>query len=1022
MIKYYFIYHKTKPFYSIKMNDIIDESFEMKTQVKSVTKEVISKYITKKTFSLEKVLIKIQKRVNLQIDEDEMCKLALYEIADEIESLYPKGVESLLESTNTTLTKQCSSVYMAFRMNCSNNFKNKYSYHGRINNAANHYHNMIVNKDERTIKPSIISNLLLNNQDHYNEDELEWEQTKNLLERKMKKTLNYKKLLLATFEEFDTHEKLLLEEIIQRQAIRNGKKLRAKDPKNYYCNNFTFAILDMPYYEFSYEDFILIMCRLIRFLTGLVITLSFTPDLNLYLKFFADEKTIEKLAEKYKYEMCLKNYAAYYIGIENKYRLEKGLAKIDIDNSEESKLLVNGYLNPSLEKEILQSYELDEENVINYPPFVPFELDKKTKFMRYVINDKTHACPYDIELTDKRYHHDDVDEVIEKETIKSSLNVKFSRHNSILDEHNQIVMVDYEEPECCSKFRNIDRLRLIHQEVDSFVSFKNMTQGGVYHSLTFCNNYEQYKDKLTLSNLCLENANYFNTQKQYKYIETIRNYYGEKIAFYFLFIYKLLLWMIFPAVVGAACFIFHSLYKEKKGVDIMFTELTVKDIVNLSFCGVITVWATLFLDSWRQDEKKFSYFWGTTELGEKEAKRETFVPDKEERFLFNQNIEKEDKVRSVLKTVVSILVIIVMMGISISLIILLFIFKNKKAISDPDSIYWPILIGALNSVQIKVMSFLYRIVTKKVTDWENYSTETKYENALALKYIFFEFINCYSSLFYIAYFKRLIEGKCAEEDHCVKEMNLQIYMILATNLAINIVEIGLPYLMMMYRSYSYKEECKLITGGKEISPVLHSLEYQNLCEEYNTTMNDYIELVISFGYVSLFSVVCPLTPFLVILLLFLERGVDTFKLVFLNRVTAINTADGIEVFSLIFKIIYFLGMTNSIGIIIFTELNDVEYSVAVKIAIFAAVENLVLILMIGLRWNKLPDWFIHIGLVKQLYNKMFYNKLSSRLPHHFLKQKSISVFKENQDKTGIDIIKDLSHFESDIENDLVKID
>ena len=53
---------------------------------------------------------------------------------------------------------------------------------------------------------------------------------------------------------------------------------------------------------------------------------------------------------------------------------------------------------------------------------------------------------------------------------------------------------------------------------------------------------------------------------------------------------------------------------------------------------------------------------------------------------------------------------------------------------------------------------------------------------------------------------------------------------------------------------------------------------------------------------------------------------------------------------------------------------------------------------------------------------MFYNKLSSRLPHHFLKQKSISILKETQDKSGLDLIKDLTHFESDIENDLVKIE
>lgn len=987
-------------------------------RIRQITKHLINEYINKKSFSLEKVLIKIQKKIDIQVDDNRLFKESIKEIAKFIENIYPKGVESIFEGEKeiTSNTK----VFMAFRMNCSNNFRRKYSYFGRIYSECLNYDEMIkkkkhvMNKFSDSIKDLIKQNEkdIGNNQDDKEND---------LIRRKLIKTSIYKNLIYATFEEFDTQEKILLEEVIDRYCMKKANEIRESNPSKYPSSDIIKKHLNgKSYYELAYEDYILIICRMIRFMSGLNISCLFANDLNFYIKFYSPEETTEKLAEKYKYEMCLKNYAAYYFGVENQYREKKGMSAIDIgkDNREDSALLIKNYLNPPLNGNIIQPYELDEENVINYPPYFEFEREKKRKFMRYSFNDKQHACPFDTELTTEKIYIDDssfetskiLNTVIGEESVKEK------------DFRGETKFLKDVEPNCCSKFRNIDTLRLIYQEIDSYVSFINMIKGGVLESTTFCNNYKEYKEDLSVYSIIFGSSNYFNIKSQYKYIETLRNFFGEKVSFYFLFIYKLIIWMIFPALIGIACFFFLFIIKNKntnEDVNVVFTHLTVKEIVSLSFCGIITVWATLFLDSWNQIQKKFSYFWGTTHSSETETKRENFVPDKEVRFLFNQNIEKVDKYRKLLKSIISILVIVFLIAISISLIILLFYIKAIKAKSDPNSVNWPIIIGMLNSIQIKIMSMIYRYITRKITDWQNYSTQTKYENALALKYIFFEFINNYSSLFYIAFIKRSIEGKCLNNDSCVDEMNIQIYMILATNLGINFLELGIPYISNLFKIRKFKKECKLITGGKDIHIENHSLEYQNICDEYDTTMNDFIEIVIYFGYVSLFAVISPLTPLLVIILLYFERHVDTFKIVNLFRVTSIKKSDGIEVFSLIFKIIYFIGMTNSIAIIIFTELNKLDYPLASKIAIFAAVENLVLILMVGLKWNILPYWFSHRDLISQLYNKMFYSKVSSRLPHHFLSKKIILSGKENKNQgDGIERLKDLAVFESDLEDDI----
>ena len=46
-------------------------------------------------------------------------------------------------------------------------------------------------------------------------------------------------------------------------------------------------------------------------------------------------------------------------------------------------------------------------------------------------------------------------------------------------------------------------------------------------------------------------------------------------------------------------------------------------------------------------------------------------------------------------------------------------------------------------------------MAKKLTQWEVPRTHTEYNNLLILKLFGFEFVNCYSSLFYIAFFRNV---------------------------------------------------------------------------------------------------------------------------------------------------------------------------------------------------------------------------------------------------------------------------
>lgn len=972
-------------------------------------------------FSVERILMATQKELENKFVANDLTYYVIKAIACEIIESDPFGIESLFDRS-----KHChyseeedpnidyintSQIYMALTIKSSDSFKEKYSYEGNVCQTMKQYVDTLDSRNNLELAmidgafrgASFLKDLVINNlfsEDQFDIEQRErianWKDEFKVIVGKIKKTLHYKALIYSTFEEFVNYDRLLLDEVYEAYITKKSHALRS-NAINYPCYNFVYEMLEFPYYELKYEDYLLFVCKLIRFMTGLNLSLEFTDDLTLYLKISGKDSTFELIADKFKYQMQLKNYAAYYTAVENRHREEIGLKPIGLSANEETKLMIQSYAQAMKSKSIFRYYELDENFIVNFPPYLEFEKEKCHKFSRYTPDDELHICPNDPEL--------------------SFLEIAANMQNSINSNdqsYNESLHDEHAEPKCCSKFRNIDRLRLILQEVDSILSFKNMSSGNIFMGFVFCNNHVAYHNRLLKQNTLMQPANILNSKCQYEFVELVKNFYGEKLAFYFLFLYKMMKWLLFPIFSGIFLFSIGIIYKSQKEV-LVIANMSTYDISNLLYCVIYTIWAKLFLDSWTEEEMKQSFYWGTNKSDEVESNREEFIPDIQERFIFNHNISRRNRIKVFFKSVFSNLVIVLMVTLTLLINYKLFKIKREKELSDPTDLMSPIMIAAFNSIQIKVMTFIYKFVMTLITDWENNPTQTQFENALALKFIFFEFINNYSSPIYIAFFKRMIEGQCGNGDNCMAEMTIQIYILLLVNLGINLFDLAYPYFLIKYRSSKYKEQCKKVHGSYKFELKPNSLEYSSFCEEYCTTMGDYTKTVIEFGFVALYGVVCPLTPLLVCLLLYIQRFLDAYKVFYLSRVTFISKANGVEVFRLIFKIIYVLGMTNSIAIIVFTEL-DKNIDFKSKLLVFAAVENIIILLMLFLRVNGLPQWFDKIDLARQLYEKMYYNKYGQHLPHHFLKESNSMIAKVEQ-MEGINYSRTLKKGGFESEND-----
>ncbi len=86
--------------------------------------------------------------------------------------------------------------------------------------------------------------------------------------------------------------------------------------------------------------------------------------------------------------------------------------------------------------------------------------------------------------------------------------------------------------------------------------------------------------------------------------------------------------------------------------------------------------------------------------------------------------------------------------------------------------------GILNAINIIILNKVlklnisnmqvYRKVALILTNWENHRTQTEHDNRLIIKIFMFQFINSYTSLFYVGFFKKgtVLWGDSLLTDNC----------------------------------------------------------------------------------------------------------------------------------------------------------------------------------------------------------------------------------------------------------------
>lgn len=427
-------------------------------------------------------------------------------------------------------------------------------------------------------------------------------------------------------------------------------------------------------------------------------------------------------------------------------------------------------------------------------------------------------------------------------------------------------------------------------------------------------------------------------------LNLIRKYYGEKIGIYFAWLGFYTEMLFFAAVMGVICFVYGLLsYDDNitsqeicapdKGGTILMCPLCDRkcpfwklDSTCLSswqshlfdnegtvfFAIFMGIWVTLFLEFWKRRQARLEYEWDLVDFEEEQQQLQTrpeFEIQCTGRRLNKITQEMEPYLPITTKCArfcLSGATVLFWMSLIVACIIGVIAYRLAvyaafaSIIKDPmrkiqfvgrfitPQLATSVTASCINFVIIMILNFLYERVAVWITDMEIPKTHLEYENRLTTKMFLFQFVNYYSSCFYVAFFKgkfvgypghytymfgqnsRLRNEEC-DPGGCLIELTTQLVIVMAgKQMCGNIQEALLPVMRNWWNSRKARRHPETHYSRWEQDHVLLNFSQLGLFYEY-------LEMVIQFGFITLFVASFPLAPLLALFNNILEIRVDAWK-------------------------------------------------------------------------------------------------------------------------------------------------
>lgn len=333
------------------------------------------------------------------------------------------------------------------------------------------------------------------------------------------------------------------------------------------------------------------------------------------------------------------------------------------------------------------------------------------------------------------------------------------------------------------------------------------------------------------------------------------------------------------------------------------------------FAIFMSLWAVLFLEHWKRRQISLSFSWDVVGLEEDEEqprpKYENIVLQKRQRNQQKKKKKKKKNEAPIEKLTwkdrlpgycINVSSILFMFGLTFSAVFGVIVYRITvsalMAMSHDPEVKSNVRVTVtatavmINLVVILILDEIYGAVAVWLTELEIPKTERNYEERLILKAFLLKFMNAYAPIFYVAFFKGRFAGRpgsyvyvfndyrmeeCAPGG-CLIELCIQLSIIMLGKQLIqnNIFEIGIPKLKKLVRTL--KDKGSVVQEKQEERPPRQwTLDYA--LAPFEGLTPEYMEMIIQFGFVSLFVASFPLAPLFALLNNVIEIRLDAKKFV-----------------------------------------------------------------------------------------------------------------------------------------------
>lgn len=509
----------------------------------------------------------------------------------------------------------------------------------------------------------------------------------------------------------------------------------------------------------------------------------------------------------------------------------------------------------------------------------------------------------------------------------------------LLDKSGNIVegaTTEYPRPDAI--FRTTDRISL----ADHIVRSADHNCAGVDVSqLLHDHGIRQYFPLHENAKLVDMGKDWFKCFVSGQHIEKVRNYFGERIAMYFLFMAHFNKWLLAPALLGPIKWLLDLLSRRFFPLFIHHGEYAQKYLLS-AFAVAMGIWAIFFIHFWRMKAANYALKWGTlgmsTQLEPTRPKatgtsRVNPVTGRIDRhFPWAQRLWAVAFSGSVLT--VTIIILLFWIGA-------LFALRHRFHQESGGRLTFQII----NAVSVEVINAIFTRIARWLTERENHRTDSEVAYHMMAKTLVFKFFNCYSSLYYIAFFKEHgylwgMEMQCIN-DNCLEDLGQQLLIFMLCRLILmNLVEIGVPMAVTWWRNFREGRtfHTSLFTNPLTVMPDLSSAEKQSKKDPYDL-YEDMDEILILFGYSTLFVVSCPWVPCIALISTVFECFLDQKKLLMLyQRPFPVQVANN-EPWDTAFDAVGTMAMMTNLAVVIFATHAFNPWNHHQKILLWLAVEH-----------------------------------------------------------------------------------